>query len=106
MEDEAELAILDKKFRISLRHSYDTPNSTTFGKSFNDYSMYSHRKGLFVFDTCQTKNKVYTEVLDSYDGDSGTSSFSRYSWQYDGYFSAFVLFVCTIIVFIILLVVI
>ena len=58
------------------------------------------------YDTCQTKNKVYTEVSDSCDGDSGTSPFSRYSWQYDGFFSAFVLLVCAIIVFIILLVVI
>ena len=58
------------------------------------------------FDTCQTKNKVYTEASDSCDGDSGASPFSRYSWQYDGYFSTFVFFVCAIIVFISLLVVI
>ena len=61
---------------------------------------------LLKFDTCFLKKKVDIGVSDSCNGDSETPSLFRYSWQYDGYLSTLTFFVCAIIVFIILFVVI
>ena len=58
------------------------------------------------FDTCFLKKKVDIGVSGSCGGDSKAPSLLRYSWQYNGYLSALAFFVCAIIVFIILLVVI
>lgn len=65
-----------------------------------------HFKVNLKFDTCQIKKNVHIWASSSCDGDLEALSLSRYSWQYDGYFSALAFFVCAIIVFIILLVVI
>ena len=60
----------------------------------------------FKFDTCQIKKNVHIWASSSCNVDLEALSLSRNSWQYDGYFSALAFFVCAIIVFIILLVVI
>lgn len=61
---------------------------------------------ILKFDTCQIKKNVHIWASSSCNVDLEALSLSRNSWQYDGYFSALAFFVCAIIVFIILLVVI
>lgn len=68
--------------------------------------VFAHILYYLKFDTCQIKKNVHIWASSSCNVDLEALSLSRNSWQYDGYFSALAFFVCAIIVFIILLVVI
>ena len=96
---------------LSLFGIYDLEISYNWGiievwKIYGYSWRYGKSSYLFKFDTCQIKKNVHIWASSSCNVDLEALSLSRNSWQYDGYFSALAFFVCAIIVFIILLVVI